>query len=486
MLDKIIRLGKDTAIYGLSSILGRFLNFLLVPFYTNYLLPSEYGIVANLYAYIAFATILYGYGMENAYMRFVSTLEFGDKKAHFSTPFLSLLLTSVLFSSLIHFAAPAIATLIGLDTAHSQLIRYAAWILCFDTLMIVPYASLRMDQKAAWFAGLRIVHIVLNVLLNIVLITYVGMKADGVLLANLAASCATLLLLLVLTGDQLVPHFTPPLYRALLRFGLPYIPAGLAGIAMQVVDRPILKALTDDATVGIYQANYRLGVLMMLVVSMFDYAWRPFFLTHAKDENAKELFARVFTYFSVLLFFVFLTVSLFIEDLVRVKVGGAYFFNPAYWEGVSIVPWVLLAYVFTGAYTVFVVGVYLEKKTEYLPLVTGAGALVNVAANVLLIPRFGILGAAYATLAAYVVMAGGMYFVSQRFFRIEYEWGKIARLVGAALAVGAIGFRADFEPLSAFGVMGKLLLIVLFVVLVFFLRVVTRQELSRTKSLLAK
>ncbi len=486
MLEKIIRLGKDTAIYGLSSILGRFLNFLLVPFYTNYLLPSEYGIVANLYAYIAFATILYGYGMENAYMRFVSTLELGDKKAHFSTPFLSLLLTSVLFSSLIHFTAPSIAVLIGLDAAHSQLIRYAAWILCFDTLMIVPYASLRMDQKAAWFAGLRIVHIVLNVLLNIALITYVGMKADGVLLANLAASCATLVLLLLLTGDQLVPHFTPALYRALLRFGLPYIPAGLAGIAMQVVDRPILKALTDDATVGIYQANYRLGVLMMLVVSMFDYAWRPFFLTHAKDHNAKELFARVFTYFSVLLFFVFLTVSLFIEDLVRVKVGGAYFFNPAYWEGVSIVPWVLLAYVFTGASTVFVVGVYLEKKTEYLPLVTGAAAFVNVAANVLLIPRFGILGAAYATLVAYVVMAGGMYFVSQRFFRIEYEWGKIARLVAAALVVGAIGFRAEFEPLSAFGVMGKLLLIVLFVVLVFFLRVVTRQELSRTKTLLAK
>jgi O-antigen/teichoic acid export membrane protein len=194
----------------------------------------------------------------------------------------------------------------------------------------------------------------------------------------------------------------------------------------------------------------------------------------------------VFTYFSVLLFFVFLTVSLFIEDLVRVKVGGAYFFNPAYWEGVTIVPWVLLAYVFTGAYTIFVVGVHLEKKTEFLPLVTGAGALVNVAANFLLIPRFGILGAAYATLAAYVVMAGGMYCVSQRFFRIEYEWGKIARLVGAALLVGAIGFQADFEPLSVVGFIGKVLLILLFSALVFLLRVVTRQELSQTKSLLAK
>lgn len=486
MLDKIVRLGKDTAIYGLSSIVGRFLNFLLVPFYTNYLLPSEYGIVANLYAYIAFATIIYGYGMENAYMRFVSTLELGDKRAHFSTPFLSLVLTSTLFSSLIHFTAPTIATWIGVDPVQSRLIQYAAWILCFDTLMIVPYASLRMDQKAKWFAGLRIVHIVLNVLLNVVLITGFGMKADGVLLANLVASCATLILLLLLTGNQLVPQFTPRLYRALLRFGLPYIPAGLAGIAMQVVDRPILKALTDDATVGIYQANYRLGVLMMLVVSMFDYAWRPFFLTHAKEDNAKELFARVFTYFSVLLFLVFLTVSLFIEDLVRLKIGGAYFFSPAYWDGVTIVPWVLLAYVFTGAYTNFVVGVNLEKKTEYLPFVTGAGALVNIAVNYALIPVYGIMGAAYATLAAYVVMAVGMYAVSQRFYRIEYEWGKIARLIAAALIVSAIGFGAGFEPLTLFGLTGKVLLIGLFFVLIFLLRVVTRQELSQTKSLLVK
>ncbi|MGH2567689.1 MAG: lipopolysaccharide biosynthesis protein, partial [Bacteroidota bacterium] len=277
MIDKILRLGKDAAIYGLSSILGRFLNFLLVPFYTNYLLPSEYGVVANIYAYIAFVLILYGYGMEQAYMRFVVSPEHGDKRDNFSTPFFSLVVTSLLFSGLIHlFSAPA-AALIGVDPSQSALIGYAAWILCFDTLMAVPYASLRMDQKAKTFAALRVFHIVLNVVLNIVLIVGFGMKADGVLLANLAASLLTFLVLLKLTGHQLVPKFSSKLYRELLRFGLPYIPAGLAGIALQVIDRPILKALTDDATVGVYQANYRLGVLMMLVVSMFDYAWRPFF-----------------------------------------------------------------------------------------------------------------------------------------------------------------------------------------------------------------
>jgi O-antigen/teichoic acid export membrane protein len=465
MLDKILRLGKDAAIYGLSSIVGRFLNFLLVPFYTNVLLPSEYGVVANLYAYIAFVAIVYGYGMEQAYMRYVSTLELGDRREHFSTPLLSLIVTSLLLSSLLHLFSPEVASLIGLGAAHTDLVQYAAWILCCDTLMIVPYASLRMSRRAKSFAALRIVHIVLNVLLNIVFLVGFGMKTEGVVLANLVASGATLLVLLWQTGDQFVPKFSTPLYRALLRFGLPYVPAGLAGIAMQVIDRPILKALTDDATVGIYQANYRLGVLMMLVVSMFDYAWRPFFLTHAH---------------------VFLVVSLFIEDLVRVKIGGAYFFNPAYWEGVGIVPWVLLAYIFTGAYTNFVVGVTIEKKTAYLPVVTAAGAVVNIGVNYALIPVYGIWGAAYATLAAYVVMAGAMYGVSQQFYRVTYEWGKILRLLVAVALVGALAVSFKFEPLTAAGVLVKVVLLVLFVVLVASFKVITRQEFSQTTSLLAK
>jgi len=483
MIDKILRLGKDAAIYGLSSIVGRFLNFLLVPFYTNYLLPSEYGVVANLYAYIAFVLIVYGYGMEQAYMRFIASLEHGDRKEHFSTPFLSLAGTSVLLSGLIHLFSSPIAAWVGYPE-HGELIAYSAWILCFDTLMVVPYASLRMEQKAKTFAALRILHIVLSVVLNIILIVVVQMKAEGVLIANLIASAVTFAVLLRLTGNQLVPRFSTKLYRELLRFGLPYIPSGLAAIAMQVIDRPILQALTNDATVGIYQANYRLGVLMMLVVSMFDYAWRPFFLTHARDEGAKELFARVFTYFSVLLFSVFLVVSLFIEDLVRIKIGGGYFFSPAYWEGVSIVPWVLLAYIFTGAYANFVVGVTIEKKTQYLPLVTGAGALVNIGVNYALIPQYGIMGAAYATLAAYVVMAAGIYGVSQRFYTVHYEWGKILRLlVAAGVAYGA-SFVWNFEPLAVESVVMKLALCLLFGVLVVAMRVVSFRELRSTASAL--
>src|SRR3989339_621442 len=164
------------------------------------------------------------------------------------------------------------------------------------------------------------------------------MKAETVFIAGLIASGITAITLLVIVRKEFTVHFSTPLYREMLRFGLPYIPAGLAGIAIQVIDRPILKALTDNDTVGIYQANYRLGVLMMLVVGMFDYAWRPFFLTHAKDEDAPKLFSKVFTYFVSAMMFVFVAVTLFIDDLVRIPIFGRHFIGSNYWGGPDIVP----------------------------------------------------------------------------------------------------------------------------------------------------
>lgn len=478
MLDKILRLGKDAAIYGLSSIVGRFLNFLLVPFYTNFLLPSEYGIIANLYAYIAFAAVVYGYGMDSAYMRYVSSLEIGDKQQNFSTPFLSLLGTSVLFTFLLHLFSSAVASFIDLDASQHELIRYAGWILCFDTLLIIPYASLRMSEQAKAFAGYRVLNIVINVIMNIVLIVGFGMKAEGVLLANLLASLVTLVLLLYRTRADLTLRFSKPLYRALLKFGLPYIPAGLSGIAIQVIDRPILKALTDDATVGIYQANYRLGILMMLVVGMFDYAWRPFFLNHSKDPDAKELFSKVFTYFLTLMLFVFLSVTLFVDDLIRIKMFGAYFFHPDYWGGVGIVPWILFGYIFTGVYVNFIVGVYLEKKTLYLPYVSGVGALVNVASNFLLIPTYGMMGAAYATVLSYLVMAVGIYFVSQRFYFVHYEWGKILRIGLTTAVLTGIYLMTNLGPASLGGVIIKTGICLSFVILIFSLKIVSLSTVS--------
>lgn len=486
MLDKLLRLGKEAAIYGLSSILGRFLNFLLVPFYTNYLLPSEYGIVSTLYAYIAFAVIVYGYGMEAAYMRFVAPSEYPDKKQNFSTPFLSLIATSIFFSLMIHFSARPLTSVIGIGEEHELLVQYAGWILFFDTLVAIPYASLRMEHKAMKFAGLRIVNILCTIVLNILFIVGMGMKAEGVFLANLLALVFSSFLLLRTVITQFTFRFSRPLYNDLLKFGLPYVPAGIAGAAMQVVDRPILKALTDDATVGVYQANYRLGVLMMLVVGMFDYAWRPFFLQHARDNDAKTLFARVFTYFVALLLLVFIVVSLFVEDLVRIQILGKYFIHPDYWGGLTIVPVILLSYIFTGAYVNFLVGIYLEKKTRVLPYVTGAGAVVNVGANFLLIPLYGMMGAAFATLLSYIVMAAGMYIASQQVYPLRYEWSRIIRLALLAGALFTAASLVPFEPSSAGDLVLRIVCSLAFIPLAFLIKAFDPADITAAQQAISK
>ncbi len=486
MLDRIFKLGKEAAIYGLSSIIGRFLNFLLVPFYTNFLTRAEYGVQANVYAYIAFAFVLYGYGMDSAYMRFVASAEPGEKKQTVSLPFFSVAITSVVFSLLIHLFAPAISEAIGVTPPYVGLVRYSAWILCFDTLVIVPFAYLRMENRAKAFAGLRILNILINVLLTIYLLVSRGMKVEAIFIANLVASIATAGMLIWIILPQLTLNLSSHLYKEMLRFGLPYIPAGLAGIAIQVIDRPIVKAMTNDETLGVYQANYRLGVLMMLVVGMFDYAWRPFFLTHAKDHDAPKLFSKVFTYLVALLMFVFVTGSLFVDDIARIRLLGHYFIGSDFWGGLDIVPIILLAYVFTGAYVNFVVGVYLEKKTKYLPYATGAGAIVNVLANLLLIPHFGIVGAAFATLLSYVVMAIGIYFPSQRLYHVTYEWGRLLRLGLAGGAVVIVFLNLQLQPATASGIAVKLGLTAIFVVLVFGLRIFDSSDIRETRAALSR
>lgn len=486
MLDRIFKLGKEAAIYGLSSIVGRFLNFLLVPLYTNYLATAEYGVVANTYAYIAFVTVLYGYGMDSAYMRFVASLDSWDKKQAVSVPLLSLLLTSFFFSSVLFAAAAPVAELLGIGLEHADYVKYSAGILFFDTLAIVPFAYLRMENRAKMFAGMRILNIVITIVLTVVFLVLLRMKAETVFIANLVASGCTAVTLLFVVRKELTVRFSTSLYREMLRFGLPYIPAGLAGIAIQVIDRPILKALTDDATVGVYQANYRLGVLMMLVVGMFDYAWRPFFLTHAKDDDAPKLFSKVFTYFVSAMMLVFVTVTLFVDDIVRIPFFGGHFIGEKYWGGLSIVPIVLLSYVFTGAYVNFVVGVYLEKKTKYLPYATGAGAAVNVLANYLLIPRLGMTGAAIATLLSYVVMAIGIYFPSQRFYYVKYEWGRLLRVFVLGVCVVLVYLGMDLQPMSGFTLLVKLGLTVVFIALVFVARVFDNADIRETKTALFK
>lgn len=428
MFQKLKELTKDTAIYGISTMVGRFLNFLLVPFYTNLFPPSEYGIIQLIYAYIAILNIVYIYGLDSAYLKFAAFKDVGDEKDNFSTPYIAIFLTSIIFSLLIALNSNSIAESLRIPDKYEYLINVVALLLVFDSLQVIPYLKLRLERKAVKFSTFRIINILVNISLNVILILVLKWGIEAIVISNVIASFVSF----ALVTPEIFKYFRfkihAELLKRLLKFGLPYLPAGFAVMIVQVIDVPILEKLTDFQTVGIYKANYRMGIFMMLFVNMFQYAWQPFFLTNAKEENAKQMFAKVLTYFTLVASIILVLISLFISDIVHIQISGYSLIGSEYWSGLSIIPIVLFAYLINGMYVIFSAGIYIEEKSLYVPFISGAGALTNVVANFLLIPIWGITGAAIATLLSYLVMTIGYYLVTQKFYKIDYEFNRIFRI----------------------------------------------------------
>lgn len=483
MFEKLKQLSRDTAVYGVSTMAGRFLNFLLVPFYTHVFLPSEYGIISLIYLLVALFNIVYIYGMDSAYLKFTGMGEEEEKKNNFSTAFISIAATSLLFSLMILLMNNYLMRLLGIPEEFFFLGYYTSAILFIDALSVIPFITLRLERKAKKFASFKILNISINIAVSLFLILILKWGIEAVLLANVCASVLSLLLLAPTIKKELRLNLQAKRLRQFLKFGLPYLPAGIAAMLIQVIDRYILENLTDLSTVGIYQANYKLGIFMMLFVSMFQFAWQPFFLQTAKEENAKEVFAKVLSYFMIIGSVILITLSLFIENLVKIEIFGKTLINYQYWGGLDIVPIILFAYLFNGMYVIFTAGIYIKEKSQFAPLITGAGAVVNIFVNLALIPVLGIMGAALATFASYFVLAGGMYFVTQKFYKIEYETFKIIKIFLAIIVTGSLFYYLYYSNLLITGY--KFLLLLLFIALLFIF-VIEKKEITFFKERILK
>ena len=422
MVNKVKRLGKETLIYGTSTILARMLNFFLVPFYTYYLITADYGIIATVFAFMALFNIVYQYGMDQAYLRFAE-----DKKTNdtFSTPFLAVCGTSVLLSVLIVLLSPYLAQFLGIGTSNAYLIKYCVFIMAFDALNIVPFAKLRFEHRAWHFVLIKSASIVVNVAGNICALKFFDWGINGVFAAGILASLTSLILLLPVIKENFVFRFDKTLFKQMFKFSWPFIPAGAASILVNVIDKPLLSHLTSLADVGVYQANFKIGIFMMLIVSMFDQAWRPFFIQEEKEPGAKQTFAEIFTWSFALLGWVFLGLSLLMPLIIQSNIFGFNLINRAYWGGLKIIPLVVGGYLFYGCYINFMIAPVLTKKTTVLMKITLLGAATSVLVNILVVPRIGILGAGWAILASYFVMALSLFIFGQKNYKIDYEYKKI-------------------------------------------------------------
>ena len=445
------KLFKQTAIYGLATVLPRMFSFLLVPLYTNLLPKEEYGKVSIIFAYMIFFNVILAYGMETSFFRFYNNET--DKKAVVETTTVSVFWSTILFLFPALIFRNALAFFSGIDV---QYITFTIWILVLDALVIVPFSKLRAFQKPMVYAVIKIGNVVVNLSLNLFFLIYLPKIAESnpsdflsslyaenfqigyIFVANIIAS---LLTFVVLSPDyfSLKWHFNFSLWKRMMKYGLPILVAGIAFAINEQFDKILLGKLLPaniaDAQVGVYSACYKLGLFMVLYRTAYTLGIEPFFFSHASNENAPQTYATITKYFVIFGSFILLTVIVFADIFKYFMIRDS-----SYWEAMKVVPLIILANFFLGIYTNLSVWYKLIDKTHIGAYISIVGAIVTIVLNLLLIPSMSYYGSAIATIAAYGTMMFISYFLGNKYYPIPYDIKKIGGYLGLSIGFSIVSF----------------------------------------------
>lgn len=447
---------KQTAIYGLATVLPRMFSFLLVPLYATLLTPEAYGEVTVIFSYIMFFNVILAYGMETAFFRFYNKEE--DKEKVLSTSSVSVFWTSILF---LGFALLLRNTLAGMANVNVEYVTYGIWILVLDALVIIPFSKLRAFQRPMVYATVKIANVAINLGLNLFFLLLLPKWAETqnsffhyiylpdfqigyIFLSNLIASLLTL--------GYFVPdyfkiswQFDKALWKQMMRYGFPVLIAGIAFAVNEHLDKILLDHLLPQniakAQVGAYSGCYKLGLFMVLFATAFRLGIEPFFFSHSGAENAKQTYAVITKYFVIFGSMILLSVIVFADLLKYVMLP-----NPEYWNAMKVVPLIILANFFLGIYNNLSVWYKLTDKTKIGAYISLVGAALTLLLNFLLIPYFqehwneGYMGSAIATIAAYGSMMGISWYLGNKYYPIPYDLKKIFGYLGVSIVFSVISF----------------------------------------------
>lgn len=480
-MKAINKLAGQTAIYGLPSIIGRLLNYLLVPLHTSVFLKESFGVITEMYAYVAFLVVFLTYGMETAYFRFQSKEEKQDSSV-FSTVLYSLIGSTLLFWAISSSFSQSIADWLGYPE-NNEYVLWFALIVGLDAISSIPLAKLRIETKAIRFAGINLASIAVNIGLNLFwlgycmpafesgqsnfLINWLYSPEIGVGYVFLANLFASLIKFLLLTPQfrQLKLEFDWKMWRAMIVYGSPLLLSSLAIIVNENADKILIKRLlidelgTEGATgmVGIYGACYKLSIIISLFIQAFRYAAEPFFFAQAQDQSAPKTYAKIMNYFVITCALIFMGVMFYIDIL-------KYFLaNEEYWEGLHIVPILLMANIFLGIFYNLSVWYKLNGMTRYGAMIAGVGAVITIVLNFWWIPIFGYLGSAWATLICYFSMSLLSYFIGKKYYKVPYQLTKVLFYLLSALGLHLLFAHFISDLSTSFDYTLKAIVMVLFV-----------------------
>jgi len=450
------RLAGETAIYGLGTIVPRLLNYLLVPFYTYLVFnKEEYGQITELYSYVAFLVVFLTFGLETAYFRYANNHKNPQKVFNAGVQFI--IAVSIAFVVLTAMFLEPISAKIGYPD-HSEYIMMLVLIVSLDAISALPFAWLRFHRKAKTFSAVKVASVIINISSNVLLLVvfpkilapetshffpyYLTSNVGLVFVSNLIASLATFIMIIPVFKEFNF-NLDIKLLKKLLEYSLPILVIGLAGMINEVADKILMKhLLTDSATaesqLGVYGANYKLAILMMIFIQMFRYAFEPFFFAEEKNKDSKIIYAKVMNWFVAFTLLIFLGVVLYI-DLFK------YFVGPAFRDGLIIVPIILAAKLFLGVFYNLSVWYKLTNKTLYGAIIAISGAIVTIALNIILIPKYGYIGAAWANFTCYLMMVIISYFWGRKIFPVPYNIPKIFAYTIFAIVIYSISTYIHIE-----------------------------------------
>ena len=426
-MGKLTTIFKDTAIYGLSSIIGRFLNYLLVPLYTAQFSAASgaYGIITNIYAYVALAMVLLTFGMETTYFRFTNKTH-TDSETVYGTTLITVGSISLLFAVLVLLLLSPISQLMGYGD-HPDYVGVMAVTIAIDAFLCIPFAHLRQQRKALKFAALKLLNIMVSILLNLIYFYFMDGKDVGyVFYINLV--CTVMLAVCLLTEyTGFRWRLDTKLLRTMLSYSWPILVLGIAGILNQTADKMlfpyIYKGSDMHAQLGIYGACSKIAMIMAMITQAFRFAYEPIVFAGVKDKDQREMYTKAMKYFIIFTLLAFLIVVGYI-DLLKYIVR-----NPDYWVGLKVVPIVMAAEIMMGIYFNLSFWYKIIDKTIWGAVFSGIGCAVLLLVNIIFVPKYGFMACAWGGFAGYGVAMLASYFVGQKYYPLNYPLKDIALYV---------------------------------------------------------
>ena len=438
--EQVRQLARQSVIYGAADVIPSLINFLLLPVFTAYLSPKEYGALGILLLFGVMTKIFFRMGLDSGFFRlYYEQGSQQDCRMLATTLFASAVTVSGVLFFFCALLAPKVTwLLLGKDFLSADAFRWFL-LVAADTLLntfaFVPMNLFRIQGRPGAFTGITLFRNGLNIALKVTLIVK-GWGIDGLLWADVIASAFFVLALAPMLVRNLTLGFSVPMLKEAARFGIPKVPHGLAHQILNLSDRKLIEIFASVAASGLYHVSYMLGTGVKFFLSAFELAWSPFVYSQLDRHDAARTLSRVATYGASCLLFLALINAMFGRELLFLMA------QPRFHEAHPVIPIVVLAYTLQGFFALTSIGIGISKRSYYYPILTITAATINLALNIMWIPRYGIIGAAWATVAGYAVMAALGLFFGQRSYRIPFEWGRMGRLLVAASVVYSVSMMA--------------------------------------------